>query len=56
MTDGALRSAGAGPLWARDMVAHGRPDITADEMRTAPHADVDSALRRLGTGSAPDTG
>jgi aminoglycoside phosphotransferase (APT) family kinase protein len=43
----SLRPAGAVSLWASDMAAHGRPDITADGMRTEQHAYVDSALRRL---------
>ena len=30
----SLRPAGAVSLWASDMAAHGRPDITADSMRT----------------------
>ena len=43
----SLRPAGAVSLWASDMVAHGRPDITSDIMRSEQHAYVDSALRRL---------
>ena len=43
----SLRPAGAVSLWASDMAAHGRPDITADSMRTEQHAYVDSALQRL---------
>ena len=43
----ALRPAGTISLWADDMAAHGRPDITADWMRTEQHAFVDSAIRRL---------
>ena len=50
----SLRPAGMISLWAGDMVAHGRPDITADFMRTEQHAFVDSALRRLG--ARPDLG
>jgi len=44
----SLRPAGAISLWASDMAAHGRPDITADSMRAEQHAYVDSALQRLG--------
>jgi aminoglycoside phosphotransferase (APT) family kinase protein len=47
----ALRPAGAISLWATDMVVHGRPDITADSMRSEQHDYVDSALERLN--SAP---
>jgi aminoglycoside phosphotransferase (APT) family kinase protein len=43
----ALRPAGAVSLWAGDMAAHGRPDITSDIMRREQHAYVDSALQRL---------
>jgi aminoglycoside phosphotransferase (APT) family kinase protein len=50
----ALRPAGAVSLWASDMVAHGRPDITADSMRTEQHAYVDSALQRLDADSHLD--
>jgi aminoglycoside phosphotransferase (APT) family kinase protein len=49
----ALRPAGAISLWASDMVAHGRPDITAASMRVEQHAYVDSAIERLD--SMPDT-
>lgn len=45
----SLRPAGATSLWATDMAAHGRPDITADRMRSEQHAYVDSALARLAT-------
>lgn len=45
----ALRPAGVVSLWASDMVAHGRPDITAAFMRAQQHAYVDSALGRLGS-------
>jgi aminoglycoside phosphotransferase (APT) family kinase protein len=49
----ALRPAGAISLWASDMAAHGRPDITPASMRAEQHAFVDSALRRLaGAGSS----
>jgi len=51
---GSLRPAGAVSLWASDMAAHGRPDITADSMRTAQHAYVDSALQRLGASANLD--
>ena len=44
----ALRPAGAVSLWATDMVAHGRPDITPASMRAEQHAYVDNALQRLG--------
>jgi aminoglycoside phosphotransferase (APT) family kinase protein len=44
----ALRPAGEMSIWASDMAVHGRPDITADDMRRAQHAYVDSALERLG--------
>ena len=47
----SLRPAGAVSLWASDMAAHGRPDITADSMRTEQHAYVDSALQRLNAAS-----
>jgi aminoglycoside phosphotransferase (APT) family kinase protein len=43
----SLRPAGAVSLWASDMAAHGRPDITADFMRAEQHAYVDGALQRL---------
>ena len=43
----SLRPAGAVSLWASDMAAHGRADITADFMREQQHAYVDSALQRL---------
>jgi aminoglycoside phosphotransferase (APT) family kinase protein len=43
----ALRPAGVISLWASDMVAHGRPDITAAFMRAEQHAYVDSAVERL---------
>lgn len=43
----SLRPAGAVSLWATDMAAHGRPDITAASMRAEHRAHVDSALRRL---------
>lgn len=49
----SLRPAGAVSLWASDMMAHGRPDITADTMRTEQHASVDSALQRLDAASDP---
>jgi len=52
----ALRPAGAISLWARDMTAHGRPDITANAMRRHQHAYVDSALQRLATyGASPQS-
>lgn len=47
----ALRPAGAISLWASDMAAHGRPDITPDSMRREQHAYVDSALQRLDAAS-----
>jgi aminoglycoside phosphotransferase (APT) family kinase protein len=50
----SLRPAGAISLWAGDMAAHGRPDITADSMRTEQHAYVDSALERLNTATDLD--
>jgi aminoglycoside phosphotransferase (APT) family kinase protein len=50
----SLRPAGAVSLWASDMAAHGRPDITADFMRTEQHAYVDSALQRLDIASSLD--
>lgn len=43
----ALRPAGAMSLWASDMVAHGRPDITAATMCADQHAFVDNAIGRL---------
>ncbi len=43
----SLRPAGAISLWANDMKAHGRPDITATSMRTEQHAFVDNAIDRL---------
>ena len=43
----SLRPAGAVSLWASDMAAHGRPDVTADTMRADQHAYVDDALERL---------
>ena len=49
----SLRPAGAVSLWASDMAAHGRPDITADSMRAEQHAYVDSALQRLAATSDP---
>lgn len=51
----SLRPAGAVSLWANDMAAHGRPDITSDTMRTEQHAYVDSALQRLNAASNLDT-
>ena len=50
----SLRPAGAISLWASDMAAHGRPDITPDSMRREQHAYVDSALRRLDAASNLD--
>ncbi len=50
----SLRPAGAISLWAIDMIAHGRPDITAAAMRIEQHAYVDSALQRLDPTSNPD--
>lgn len=50
----SLRPAGAISLWATDMVAHGRPDITADAMRREQHDYVDSALERLTSASRFD--
>ena len=50
----SLRPAGAVSLWASDMAAHGRPDITADSMRKQQHAYVDSALQRLDAVSSLD--
>lgn len=49
----SLRPAGAISLWASDMAAHGRPDITAHSMRSEQHAYVDDAVRRL-RASTPD--
>ncbi len=43
----SIRPAGAVSLWASDMAAHGRPDITAETMRSEQHSFVDDALRRL---------
>ncbi len=43
----SLRPAGAVSVWAADMAAFGRADITAETMRTDQHAFVDGALRRL---------
>jgi aminoglycoside phosphotransferase (APT) family kinase protein len=43
----SLRPAGAISLWASDMAAHGRPDVTAASMRADQHAYVDGALERL---------
>jgi aminoglycoside phosphotransferase (APT) family kinase protein len=43
----SLRPAGAVSLWASDMSAHGRPDVTARSMRADQHAFVDAALQRL---------
>lgn len=43
----SLRPAGTVSLWAHDLAAHGRPDITADSMQATQHAYVDSALQRL---------
>jgi aminoglycoside phosphotransferase (APT) family kinase protein len=43
----SLRPAGAVSLWASDMAAHGRPDITAESMRAEQHAYVNDALQRL---------
>ena len=51
----SLRPAGAVSLWASDMAAHGRSDITADSMRTEQHAYVDSALQRLSAASKLDS-
>ena len=50
----ALRPAGAISLWASDMAAHGRPDITPDSMRREQHAYVDSALQRLDAAASLD--
>ncbi len=50
----ALRPAGTISLWAHDMAAHGRPDITARSMRSAQHAYVDDAIRRLRGASRTD--
>ena len=50
----SLRPAGTISLWASDMAAHGRPDITADSMRREQHAYVDSALQRLDAASNLD--
>jgi aminoglycoside phosphotransferase (APT) family kinase protein len=52
----SLRPAGAVSLWASDMVAHGRPDITADSMRRDQHAFVDRALDRLRTSGEDSLG
>lgn len=49
----ALRPAGAVSLWANDMIAHGRPDITPASMRAEQHAYVDSAIERLA--ASPDS-
>ena len=46
----SLRPAGALSVWAADMGAFGRPDITADTMRAVQHAYVDDALDRLSPG------
>ena len=43
----SLRPAGAVSLWASDMDAHGRPDVTPASMRAAQHDFVDGALERL---------
>lgn len=43
----ALRPAGALSTWAADWVALGRPDVTADTMRTAHRWFTDQALDRL---------
>ncbi len=43
----SLRPAGAISVWAADMAALGRPDITAETMRTAQHDFVEDALGRL---------
>lgn len=43
----SLRPAGAISVWASDLAAHGRPDVSADSMRAAQHSYVDRALRRL---------
>jgi aminoglycoside phosphotransferase (APT) family kinase protein len=43
----ALRPADVISLWASDMSAHGRPDITAAFMRAEQHAYVDGAIHRL---------
>lgn len=43
----SLRPAGAVSVWAADMVAQGRPDVTAETMRADQHDFVDDALRRL---------
>jgi aminoglycoside phosphotransferase (APT) family kinase protein len=50
----SLRPAGAVSLWATDMAAHGRTDITADSMRSEQHAYVDDALLRLRVASKLD--
>jgi aminoglycoside phosphotransferase (APT) family kinase protein len=50
----SLRPAGAVSLWATDMAAHGRPDITSDSMRSEQHAYVDQALQRLDSASDLD--
>lgn len=46
----SLRPAGAMSLWASDMDALGRPDITAQSMRAVQHDFVDAALGRLSPG------
>ena len=51
----SLRPAGAVSLWATDMVAHGRPDITSARMRSEQHAYVDNALQRLDAAANPDS-
>jgi aminoglycoside phosphotransferase (APT) family kinase protein len=43
----ALRPAGAISLWATDMAAHGRPDMSAASMRAEHHAHVDGVIARL---------
>ncbi len=50
----SLRPAGAVSVWASDMAAHGRPDITAESMRSEQHAFVDSALQRLDASTPRD--
>jgi hypothetical protein len=50
----ALRPAGAISLWASDLAAHGRPDITPDTMRHHHHAYVDRAIQRLNPAAQSD--
>jgi len=50
----SLRPAGAVSLWASDMAAHGRPDITAESMRAEQHAFVDGALEQLASAEKLD--